>query len=487
MSLSCPQLSAYKVYKPRKPETTVLFKVVKKHFLTWTQKNDQHIPFHVEKEFHEYLKCGILAHGFAHAHCKSCEKNYMIPFSCKRRGLCPSCSTKRMVKTGAHLSIHVFPRVPFRQWVISFPKRIRPYLNNVTILQAVIDIVSEEIKQRLVICSPQIPEAQFGGVSFIQRFGSKLNFHPHLHLCFADGVFGTEDNKLHFCNALITLDDVQDTEDRIRQRVLKLFGRRGWIPKEQIDEMLKWEYGGFSLDARVRVEAWDREGLERLIRYCARPIFASENLKWNYNWLVYHLSKPTHDSVRSIQMTTEEFFDKLAKLIPPPRRHLHHYHGVFASNAPKRKWVTAYADQMLNEPKAYCIKKTAEKVTYASLTWAKLITRIYEVDPLQCSCGKRMKIIGFVTNPYLIRKILSRQGLPTVPPEFDPPIIREWNVCQLFPGTTDGFYDEGRSYYDADFRSSVETCPDPPDVLCQLIPGSDDGFIIEPENISWCQ
>lgn len=204
MSLTCPQLSVYKVYNPRKPETTVLFKVVKKHFLTWSKKNDQNIPFHVEKEFHEYLKCGILAHGFAHAHCKSCEKNFMIPFSCKRRGLCPSCSTKRMVKTAAHLRINVFPRVPFRQWVISFPKRIRPYLNNATILQAVIDIVSEEIKQRLMVCSPQIPDAQFGGVSFIQRFGSKLNFHPHLHLCFADGVFGTEDNKLHFCNALIT-------------------------------------------------------------------------------------------------------------------------------------------------------------------------------------------------------------------------------------------------------------------------------------------
>lgn len=31
--------------------------------------------------------------------------------------------------------------------------------------------------------------------------------------------------------------------------------------------MFSYEISGFSLDAAVRVESWDREGLERLIRY----------------------------------------------------------------------------------------------------------------------------------------------------------------------------------------------------------------------------
>ncbi len=38
--------------------------------------------------------------------------------------------------------------------------------------------------------------------------------------------------------------------------------------------------GGFSLNAKVRIEATDRQGLERLFRYCARPIFAGERLSW---------------------------------------------------------------------------------------------------------------------------------------------------------------------------------------------------------------
>jgi hypothetical protein len=36
--------------------------------------------------------------------------------------------------------------------------------------------------------------------------------------------------------------------------------------------MASWHHGGgFSLDASVRIEATDRAGLERLLRYCARP------------------------------------------------------------------------------------------------------------------------------------------------------------------------------------------------------------------------
>lgn len=37
--------------------------------------------------------------------------------------------------------------------------------------------------------------------------------------------------------------------------------------------------GGFSVDAGVRIEASDRAGLERLLRYCAQPPFVMDRLK----------------------------------------------------------------------------------------------------------------------------------------------------------------------------------------------------------------
>ena len=49
----------------------------------------------------------------------------------------------------------------------------------------------------------------------------------------------------------------------------------------------------FSVDASVRIEADDRAGLERLLRYCARPPFALERLEAiDAQRLIYRLSKP---------------------------------------------------------------------------------------------------------------------------------------------------------------------------------------------------
>ena len=86
-----------------------------------------------------------------------------------------------MVETAAHLVENVIPHVPIRQFVISFPKRIRHYLQKQTFLQKVLHIVIDEIKKALVICGPDIPNVQIGAISFIQHFGNTLNAHPHFH------------------------------------------------------------------------------------------------------------------------------------------------------------------------------------------------------------------------------------------------------------------------------------------------------------------
>src|ERR1700682_4352101 len=101
----------------------------------------------------------------------------------------------RMVETAAHLIENLIPPVPMRQWVISFPKRIRYYLQTDAILQTVLRIVTDEVRKRIIACSPKLEDAQFGAISFIQRFGTSLNLHPHFHLVVADGVFEKKDNS----------------------------------------------------------------------------------------------------------------------------------------------------------------------------------------------------------------------------------------------------------------------------------------------------
>src|SRR6266446_7779425 len=67
----------------------------------------------------------VLACGFLRLKCESCGKERLLPLSCKGRSVCPSCCGRRMVDTAAHLVDRVFPRVPVRQWVLSFPHDLR--------------------------------------------------------------------------------------------------------------------------------------------------------------------------------------------------------------------------------------------------------------------------------------------------------------------------------------------------------------------------
>jgi hypothetical protein len=399
------------LYRPRRPEKTVLFGVIKKHYRTWRKNLKFPLPGYVQKTFEKYLDCGNPAKGFAWAYCNCCHTDFMIAFSCKCRGICPSCGALTMVKTAARLVDDLIPAIAIRQWVISFPLRIRHYLLEPGILQHVLEIVVDEIRKTVIAGSRDVPNPKIGAVSFLHNFGATLNVHPHFHLIFSDGIFFTEGDsfKLQFQEAILTEWDIRTTQEHIQKRVLKFFERKGRFSNKEVEKMLTHDNSGFSLDASVKINAWDRDGLERLIRYCARPCFVSENLRMNGPWIIYRLSKPTHKGRRFVQLDPMEFLDRIAAFIPLPRRHRRHYHGVFAPNAPLRKKLIACVKG--EYPNSISIHQTVEKTKRASLDWAQLIKRIYEIDPLLCSkCGKKIKIIGFVTHQAEIHRILKRIG-----------------------------------------------------------------------------
>ena len=83
------------------------------------------LPRFVTRELERALTCGVLAHGFARLRCTQCGQDELVAFSCKGRGFCPSCGGRRMADTAAHLVDEVLPEVRVRQWVLSFPYRIR--------------------------------------------------------------------------------------------------------------------------------------------------------------------------------------------------------------------------------------------------------------------------------------------------------------------------------------------------------------------------
>jgi len=108
-------------YARRQPETTVLYGVVREHLATLIDRardRSEHgsgYPRFVERELEKFLSCGLLCRGFVRVRCTSCAEERLVAFSCKTRGFCPSCTSRRMSGTAAHLVGNVLPAVPYRQ------------------------------------------------------------------------------------------------------------------------------------------------------------------------------------------------------------------------------------------------------------------------------------------------------------------------------------------------------------------------------------
>jgi hypothetical protein len=424
------------------PEQTALYQIVQQHletYLALAGEDDwdaQRVPAYVEREFRRYLECGILAYGFARARCPDCGHDFLVAFSCKGRGLCPSCNARRMAETAAHLVDHVIPPLPVRQWVLSVPKRLRWYLEREPrAISAVLHILLRVIEAHLRQGSGAGLHARFGAVSFIHRFGASLNRHVHYHCCVIDGVFepaeeaGDDPQAVRFRPAsALTPAAVVAIAEQVRVRVLRWFARSGLIERDDVREMLAWENSGFSLDAAVRVGAHDRAGLERLLRYCARPPFALERLELlDAERVVYRLPKPQHDGTTALSLTPLELIDHLAALIPPPRRHRHRYHGVLAPNSPLRAAAVVLGRDLTDDPSASAELPAPSPApapnarSPARYLWVMLLARLFESLPLVCpNCGADMRIIAFVTEAVPVQRILAHIGEPTEPPPIAP-------------------------------------------------------------------
>lgn len=92
---------------PARPTTTPLYRVVQYHVNTFLVRREREtgraVPTWTGKESRQYLTCGIPARGFARIRCGDCRPERRLAFSCKGRGVCPSCANRRMAEVSAHL------------------------------------------------------------------------------------------------------------------------------------------------------------------------------------------------------------------------------------------------------------------------------------------------------------------------------------------------------------------------------------------------
>ena len=297
-----------------------------------------------------------------------------------------------MADTAAHLVDRVFPRVPIRQWVLSFPHDLRYRLAyDASLVSDVLGIFTKTVFASLIRRAREfgaVRKAQSGAVSFIQRFDSALRLNLHLHSLVIEGVYADDDDGQPQFQVLPAPDneEIARLTESLARRIRKFLQQRGLGPdsdpaeSDPLSRDQPWLSGiyaasvcsrvadgansarrvthrgdqidpesmeplssprcttvdGFSLHANVVVPAGDRARLERLAQYCARGPVAMERLEVLADGrLLYRFKRPWRDGTTHIVLTPLGMLEKLSALIPAPRAHAIRYAGILA---PAAKW-----------------------------------------------------------------------------------------------------------------------------------------------------
>jgi ribosomal protein S27E len=226
------------IYRRRRPEQTLLYRLVEEHYprlLGLLAAQGRWLPEYVQREFEDFLKCGRLEYGFLRVRCVDCHAERLVAFSCKRRGFCPSCGARRMVESAALLVDEVLPRLPMRQWVLSFPFQLRfLFASRPEVMSEVLGIVYRAIETHLIQQAGCIrAEARTGAVTLIQRFGSALNLNIHFHMLLLDGVYVIGRKSLVFRSVCPPSPKVLELLVQIiSQRVGRYLERQGLLVRD---------------------------------------------------------------------------------------------------------------------------------------------------------------------------------------------------------------------------------------------------------------
>ena len=337
--------------------------------------------------------------------CGACRAEFLVAFRCKGRHFCPSCHARRLAEWSLWLDEHLLAPVAHRQVVRTLPKRLRAYFLHDRRRLGLLSRVAARTLRAYVQAAVGEREAVPGVIVCVQTFGSVAHLHPHLHVLMTDGAFRRDGTFVP-----LPVPEPAVLEELWRRAVLGEFVRRGWLEEDAAAGMMSWPHSGFGAYVGPRIE--EREGLLRVARYRARAPVAESRLRDDAERAEVELVADRADGPYAgvHRMTALEFRARGVDHVPERDEVRVRDAGAYATR--RRVWwrrrgvVLARAS---GEPPEVVEPEASWPALQARRRrWAELVRRVFQVDVEGCArCGDEARIIGFVTEPAVIRRILA--------------------------------------------------------------------------------
>jgi hypothetical protein len=381
-----------------------------------------------------FMSCGDYTKGIARIQCTNseCKEEFFRPFSCKGFHLCPSCSQKRTLLFAEYMANDLLLRLPHRLVTLSLPKMLRVFFKHdrklfSEVSRLIFDMVQDHLNEAAKT------RVETAAVLCFQSFGEFLRWNSHFHGLFLEGGFDQNGNFVY-----IPFSNLSQMTECFRRRVIKLFLEKKLINQHMADNLLNWRHSGFSIDSSIRFFGGSQQERENLAQYIARPPISLKKIRFEsfHGKILFHTSYNNYFKENLKLFDALEFIALLTQHLPPKGVQYIRRYGLYSSRS-RGKWIEKpYVVRLA--PDGWSQKhldssdspETQEQYnpdfsvcsSESKAAWARLIAKVYEVNPLECAkCHSPMKILAVITDPEEVKKIL-RHLVKTgkSPPALDP-------------------------------------------------------------------
>jgi hypothetical protein len=197
--------------------------------------------------------------------------------------------------------------------------------------------------------------------------------------------------------------ELKKLEALFRHQMLRMLLNKRKITQEMVRMLATWRHSGFHVFCGHRISPADDTAMENLARTIIRASFSQERMQYpDQEGKVVYTSK---DGRTSQCFPALEWLANLSSHIPNRGEQMVRYYGWY-SNVSRGKRLKDGSDDSV----ACILEPLGDEKTFRR-SWARLIRKIYEVDPLVCQCQGAMRIVSSIEDPLVIRDILKHLGL----------------------------------------------------------------------------
>jgi hypothetical protein len=332
--------------------------------------------------------------------------------------------------------------LPVRQYVVTIPKMLRLcFKYDCKLLGLLSQCFYASVKELFQDAAPDRRSLP-GMIASLQSYGDDpTRFHPHLHSLVTDGLVSADGSLIP-----IPYPDPVCLMQLFRHKLVKALLAREKISPRLVEIMHNWVHPGFSVFQGERIHPDEHEARRRLAGYMVHPPISLDRLRYrpDTGQVIYYGRQQGRcgdgEPSPARIFPALDFLAAWCTHIPDSGQQLVRYYGAFSNAhrapAPPPPAPSCPPEAEGAQPTLRDDSDSGEECARGRRrSWARLIKKVYEADPLVCPrCRGPLTIISLIGDGPVIEKILRHLKLwdrPERPPprpavrllQYDEPVV----------------------------------------------------------------